>query len=133
MDNIFLSHSYILVFPPKSLFSVTLTLICITLSFVTFVTSLHCVTREMSFNSDEFNHFCDLIGSSKKTWYTLRRNVRNIKIIYAFHLMCRTAMSKLNTHFRHCTCHGQSWTNLILQMNTIQFRCRHTIEFNRLN
>ena len=35
MDNIFLSHSYILVFPPKSLFSITLTLICITLSFVT--------------------------------------------------------------------------------------------------
>ena len=35
MANIFLSHSYILVFPPKSVFSITLTLICITLSFVT--------------------------------------------------------------------------------------------------
>ena len=35
MDNIFLSHSYILVFPPKSLFSITLILICITLSLVT--------------------------------------------------------------------------------------------------
>ena len=35
MDNIFLSHSYILVFPPKSLFSITLTLICITLCLVT--------------------------------------------------------------------------------------------------
>ena len=32
MDNIFLSHSYILVFPPKSLFSITLILICITVS-----------------------------------------------------------------------------------------------------
>ena len=35
MDIIFLSHSYILVFPPKSLFSITLILICITLSLVT--------------------------------------------------------------------------------------------------
>ena len=35
MDNIFLSHSYILVFRPKSLFSITLILICITLSLVT--------------------------------------------------------------------------------------------------
>ena len=35
MDNIFLSHSYILIFPPKSLFSITLILICITLSLVT--------------------------------------------------------------------------------------------------
>ena len=35
MDNIFLSHSYILIFPPKSLFSITLTLICITLSLIT--------------------------------------------------------------------------------------------------
>ena len=35
MANIFLSHSYILVFPPKSLFSITLILICITLSLVT--------------------------------------------------------------------------------------------------
>ena len=35
MDNIFLSHSYILVFLPKSLFSITLILICITLSLVT--------------------------------------------------------------------------------------------------
>ena len=49
MDNIFLSHSYILVFPPKSLFSITLILICITLSLVTLLgnhfSSLHCVTR----------------------------------------------------------------------------------------
>ena len=35
MDNIFLSHSYTLVFSPKSLFSITLILICITLSLVT--------------------------------------------------------------------------------------------------
>ena len=35
MDNIFLSHSYILVFPPKSLFSITLILIYITLSLIT--------------------------------------------------------------------------------------------------
>ena len=57
MDNIFLSHSYILVFLPKSLFSITLILICITLSLVTLLgnhfskcTSLHiCVTREMSY------------------------------------------------------------------------------------
>ena len=35
MDNIFLSHSYILVFLPKTLFSITLKLICITLSLVT--------------------------------------------------------------------------------------------------
>ena len=35
MNNMFLSHSYILVFPPKSLFSITLILICITLSLVT--------------------------------------------------------------------------------------------------
>ena len=35
MDNIFLSHSYILVSPPKSLFSIKLILICITLSLVT--------------------------------------------------------------------------------------------------
>ena len=34
MDNIFLSHSYI---PPKSLFSITLTLICITLPLVKFL------------------------------------------------------------------------------------------------
>ena len=35
MDNIFLSHSYIPIFLPKSLFSITLILICITLSSVT--------------------------------------------------------------------------------------------------
>ena len=35
MDNIFLSHSYILIFPPKYLFSITLILICITLSLFT--------------------------------------------------------------------------------------------------
>ena len=35
MGNIFLSHSYILVFLPKSLFSITLILICITLSLIT--------------------------------------------------------------------------------------------------
>ena len=55
MDNIFLSHSYILVFPPKSLFSITLILICITLSLVTLLgnhfsfhfTALR-IAREMS-------------------------------------------------------------------------------------
>ena len=35
MDNIFLSHFYILIFPPQCLFSITLILICITLSLVT--------------------------------------------------------------------------------------------------
>ena len=34
MDNMFLSHSYMLIFLPKSLFSIPLILICITLSFV---------------------------------------------------------------------------------------------------
>ena len=41
MSNIFLSHSYILVFPPKSLFSITLTLIFITLSLVTLLIGNH--------------------------------------------------------------------------------------------
>ena len=66
-DNIFLSHSYILLFPPKSPFSMTLILICITLSLITllrnhfsfpFIT-LHC-TRNVFFKR-EFELFiaCD--------------------------------------------------------------------------
>ena len=50
MDNIFLSHSYILVFPPKSLFSITLILICITLSHHTvrksFLFPLQCIVLQ---------------------------------------------------------------------------------------
>ena len=53
LRNIFLSHSYILVFPPKSLFSITLILICITLSLITLLgnhfsfhfIALHCIAR----------------------------------------------------------------------------------------
>ena len=51
MDNILLSHSYIFMFPPKSLFSKTLILICITLSLVTLLGnhfSFHFIAREMS-------------------------------------------------------------------------------------
>ena len=53
MANIFLSHSYILVFLPKSLFSITLILICITLSLVPLLGNnfsfhlLHCIAKEM--------------------------------------------------------------------------------------
>ena len=56
MDNIFLSHSYILTFPPKSLFSITLILICITLSLITLLgnhfsfhfIALHCKRNVIS-------------------------------------------------------------------------------------
>ena len=47
-----------------------------------------------------------------------------------------TATSKLNTHFRRCIRPAMpdrtSWTNLILQTNTIRFRRRRTVEFNCL-
>ena len=51
MDNIFLSHFYILVFLPKSLFSITLTLICITTVFChivrkSFFFPLHCIVLQ---------------------------------------------------------------------------------------
>ena len=50
-DNIFLSHSYILtIFPPKSLFTITLKLICITLSHhivrESFLSPLHCIVLQ---------------------------------------------------------------------------------------
>ena len=50
MDNIFLSHSYIFIFPPKSLFSITLILICITVSHhvvrKSFLFPLHCIALQ---------------------------------------------------------------------------------------
>ena len=50
MDNIFLSHSYILIFLPKSLFSITLILIYITLCLVTLLGMtlfpLHCIALQ---------------------------------------------------------------------------------------
>ena len=50
MGNIFLSHSYILIFPPQSLFSITLILICITLPRhivrKQFLFPLHCIALQ---------------------------------------------------------------------------------------
>ena len=54
MGNIFLSHSYILVFLPKSLFSITLILICIILSHhivrKSFLFPLHCIALQEKYH-----------------------------------------------------------------------------------
>ena len=58
--NIFLSHFYILVFPPKSLFSLTLILICIPLSLVTLLGndfSFHFITLRYKRNVISYMHW----------------------------------------------------------------------------